>query len=136
MVRATYKRNSEETAIWKSVSETNELADWRRWSRTRVRAGKRIGTTKDAAAIFDDLSLPEEKDDLVLPSRDINYARDTTNDCCDQHAREIRKKRRFGKAYQRPLNWMTGDDGHEHVFAMDTGRNPKAEVRREQNLVE
>jgi hypothetical protein len=50
-------------------------------------------------------------------------AQDITNECRDRHAREIRYLQRLGSAHQGPLNWLTGDEDHEHVFALEEGRD-------------
>jgi hypothetical protein len=76
---------------------------------------------KEVAAIFDGPSPPREKEDLSLPFRDI------IGEWCEQHTREFRKKRRFGKTYRRPLNWLTGDEDHEHVFTVEENGSTNAE---------
>ena len=75
--------------------------------------------TKEVAAIFDQPNPPRTKRDP------LNGLRDGASDWCDKKAREIRKKRRFGKVGQRPLLGLDEGCSREHVFAAETNESFK-----------
>jgi hypothetical protein len=84
---------------------------------------KQDWATKEVAAIFDGPGLSRNKEELTIWSHDV------FSDWCDQKRREIRKKRRFGKGYQKPLPELDKRGGREHVFAEKTNAHPKKDVQ-------